>query len=178
MRLDSYLQENYQFCPRCGALLDNTAEDHLSCPSCGFKFYYNPALATASTSFNRKGQVLLGQRKREPFAGYWDTVGGFVEVGESLEQAVKREFKEETQADCQIIRYWGSSADVYGEGGIRTLNVFFEVSLDPQQTLVASDDVSDLAFFDLNKPPKKLAFHNAERFLNILKNYKEQHDRQ
>jgi len=45
----------------------------------------------------KDGKILLLKRNVEPFKGYWHVVGGHVEENESLKEAVKREFKEETR---------------------------------------------------------------------------------
>ena len=44
----------------------------------------------------RDGKILLLKRAVEPFKGFWHVVGGHVDESESLKDAVKREFKEET----------------------------------------------------------------------------------
>jgi ADP-ribose pyrophosphatase YjhB (NUDIX family) len=44
----------------------------------------------------KKGKLLLFKRNVEPFKGFWHVIGGHVEEDESLKEAVKREFKEET----------------------------------------------------------------------------------
>jgi 8-oxo-dGTP diphosphatase len=49
----------------------------------------------------RKGEILLEQRGNEPARGQWTIPGGVVEIGESLEDAVRRETKEETGLDVQ-----------------------------------------------------------------------------
>lgn len=53
------------------------------------------------------------QRKNEPFAGFWALPGGFVEAGESCEQAVVREVAEETGLSVEVISLFG----VYSEPG-------------------------------------------------------------
>jgi len=50
----------------------------------------------------KDGKVLLLKRSNEPFKGCWGLVGGTVEKGESLTQALKREFKEETNLDIEV----------------------------------------------------------------------------
>ena len=50
----------------------------------------------------REGQVLLIKRSMEPFKGYWHVVGGQVEENETLKEALKREFKEETNLDVEV----------------------------------------------------------------------------
>lgn len=167
MNIDQYLAKNYHFCPRCRAKLINDGE-HLSCVGCDFVFYYNPAPAVAIVAFNDDGEVLLNRRKNYPFIDDWDSVGGFVDVKESAEQAVKREFKEETQANCKIVKYWGSSPDFYGQTGQQTINLFFEVKIDKNQKLIPSDDAAELRFFPLDQLPDNIAFANTREFLKLL----------
>jgi len=57
--------------------------------------YQNPAL-TVDAVWIRRGRVLLVERGREPFRGMWALPGGFVELEETVEQAVVREVREET----------------------------------------------------------------------------------
>ena len=52
----------------------------------------------------KNGKILLLKRAREPFKGCWGLVGGSVESGETLMQALKREFKEETGLDVEVGR--------------------------------------------------------------------------
>lgn len=170
MQMDAYLKENYHFCPRCGAKLTNQA-DHLECDVCGFIFYYNPAPTVALIAFNEQGEVLLNRRKYPPHQDGWDTVGGFVDAGESIEAAIKREFKEETQGDCEMVKYWGSSADFYGEAGGQTINLFFEVKV-LSENLVACDDALELKYFPIDQLPENIAFNNARVFLKKIKDSK------
>jgi 8-oxo-dGTP diphosphatase len=50
----------------------------------------------------KDGKLLLLKRNVEPFKGFWHVVGGHVEENESLKEAVKREFKEETGLDVAV----------------------------------------------------------------------------
>lgn len=161
-----YLIDNYHYCPRCKHQLKQV-DTHLYCPNCDLKIYPNPSLAVALIAFNERGEVLLNKRKIAPNPGSWDTVGGFVNVGETVEEAVKREFHEETQGRCEIVKYWGSYPDVYGVERSPTINLFVEVTIGGEK-LKASDDAAELRFFPLNQLPKNLAFANTQVFLNLL----------
>ena len=57
--------------------------------------YQNPALATDAV-WIRSGKVLLVRRGRPPFRGFWALPGGFVELRETVEEALVRELREET----------------------------------------------------------------------------------
>src|SRR5215471_8382185 len=62
-----------------------------------------PILGVGALIF-RDGSILLVQRGNEPLKGYWSLPGGVVEVGETLEEAIRREVREETQLDINIVQ--------------------------------------------------------------------------
>jgi NADH pyrophosphatase NudC (nudix superfamily) len=171
----NYLTKNYHYCPSCKTELKALGRN-LECKQCGLKIYNNPSLAVALIAFNDKNEILLNKRRIPPHQGNWDTVGGFVNAKETVEEAIKREFKEETQASCEIVRYWGSHPDIYGPEQLPTINLFFEVKITSGK-LIASDDAAELSFFSLNNLPKNLAFQNTRMFLNLLKKEKGKDDK-
>ncbi len=60
-----------------------------------------PILAVSTAVF-RKGKVLISRRARAPWAGAFSLPGGVVEIGETLEQAAKRELREEVGVEADI----------------------------------------------------------------------------
>jgi 8-oxo-dGTP diphosphatase len=69
-----------------------------------------PAL-TVDVIVREGKKVLLVRRKNEPFKGKWALVGGFVEYGEKVEEAAKRECKEETGLEIELERLVGVYSD-------------------------------------------------------------------
>jgi 8-oxo-dGTP diphosphatase len=61
-----------------------------------------PILGVGALIF-RGGAILLVERGKEPLKGYWSLPGGVVEVGETLEQAIRREVREETGLEVELL---------------------------------------------------------------------------
>jgi NAD+ diphosphatase len=99
--------QNHRFCGRCGnPTEDKTDERAKSCPQCGLINY--PRLSPAVIVAVCKGhQILLAHSKRFP-SGFYSVLAGFVEPGETLEECVRREVREEAGIEVKNIRYFGS----------------------------------------------------------------------
>jgi 8-oxo-dGTP diphosphatase len=113
-----------------------------------------------------EGRVLLGRRAREPLAGLWDVLGGFMEPGETPEECVVRELREETGLAVTVGRYLGGFADVYGDEGDATMNLAFVCSQAGGEPRPA-DDVSELTWFapDGLPPDREIAFASSVAIL-------------
>lgn len=101
--------EETKFCPYCGERLQRATEISKKCPECGREYF--PQLSPAIVVLVKRGEEALlvharNFRRPEMMA----LVAGFVETGESLEQCVAREIKEETDLDVTDIRYVGSQS--------------------------------------------------------------------
>ena len=97
----------HQFCARCGSNTKaHPTERAKECPQCGLLHF--PRLAPAIIVLVERGQeMLLARARRFPTVMY-STLAGFVEPGETLEQTVVREVKEETGISVKDICYFGS----------------------------------------------------------------------
>ena len=94
----------------CGACATPTVgvpgERARRCPTCDLTFY--PRLSPAIIVLVRRGdEALLGQGNRFPGA-FYSTLAGFVEPGETLEEALVREVREEVGVEVKDLRYFGS----------------------------------------------------------------------
>jgi 8-oxo-dGTP diphosphatase len=94
------LSDTYKFCPPCGGRLEKRRLKvgeplRLVCTRCGFVFYIDPKLAAIAV-VPLPGGVVMVRRGIDPGYGLWVVPGGFVDVGERVEETVARETLEET----------------------------------------------------------------------------------
>jgi len=101
--------KNHRFCGRCGAKTDIKLNERATiCSRCGFVQY--PRLSPAVIMRIRKGKEILLSRAPHFEPEMYSVQAGFVEAGETLEEAVKREIFEETRLEIKNIRYFGSQS--------------------------------------------------------------------
>ncbi|RLF33327.1 MAG: hypothetical protein DRN07_02895 [Thermoplasmata archaeon] len=114
----------------------------------------------------RDGAILLVQRKHEPFRGKWALPGGFVEYGETVEEAVLREFEEETGLSAHITRLLGVYSDPARDPRGHTVSVVFILSAEGEPR--AGDDAAAARFFHVNDLPP-LAFDHEKIIRDAVK---------
>ena len=89
--------EKFNYCPVCGSKkfqVNNFKSK--KCEDCGFTYYANPCSATVAFIRNDKGELLVATRGKEPAKDTFDLPGGFVDMEETVEEAMCREIMEET----------------------------------------------------------------------------------
>lgn len=154
-------------CLACGGRLRGVTLEgrrRLRCPRCGWVFYDNPVPAAIALIVHR-GRVLLARRARPPYAGTWDLPGGFVEAGETPEQALVRELREEIGVGVRRARLVGFATDRYGRGGFPVLAAIYRVT-PTSLAMRASDDVAEVRWFAIARLPwRAIAFPGLRRGL-------------
>lgn len=111
-----YWDKNSQFCGTCGAPMVFHTDISKRCPRCGKEIW--PTLSTAiivAITRDEGREILLVQSNKFK-KDYLGLVAGFVETGETLEECVRREVKEETQLEIKNLRYFASQAWPYPNG--------------------------------------------------------------
>ena len=157
---------DYKYCPRCKSDLKRTP-DAFECANCGMIIYKNSA-PTASMLIIKKDKVLLAKRDVAPFKGQYDIVGGFLKYGEHPDAGVLRETVEETGLKVRIIKMLGVYMDTYGKGGRRILN-FYYVGEIISGRIKAQDDVAELEWFPIDKPPRPAFKSQVRVFKDLMK---------
>ncbi len=97
----------HRYCGACGSPTEPyPAEGARSCPRCG-RIWYPPATPAVITLITRREELLLARNARFP-EGRYSLIAGFVEPGETLEEAVRREIREEVGLEVSELVYRGS----------------------------------------------------------------------
>lgn len=151
--------EKFAYCPVCGSpRFEENNFKSKKCAACGFTYYANPCSATAAFIVNDNDEMLVVRRAKEPAKGTLDLPGGFVDMGETVEQGMRREIKEETGLDVHDIQYLFSSPNVYMYSGmgIHTLDMDFLVPVhgDPEalKAIVrAADDAAEALWIPISQ---------------------------
>lgn len=121
--------------------------------------YLAPAL-TADAVLLKGNEVLLIRRGHAPFQGLWAIPGGFVEVGERVEDACRRELLEETGLKGDIVDLLGVYSDPGRDPRGHTVTVAYVLKVAGIVDLAAGDDADEARWFALDKLPD-LAFDHA-----------------
>ena len=159
MSLNPALEEA-RFCPRCAAPAEVAFPRSIVCPSCGYRAYYNPKPVACAIPWDDEGRIWLLRRGFDPAGGLWTFPGGFVDLGESVEQAAHREVREELQIEIEL----GALLGVYSRSDDRVALIVFEArALDEPR--VTAEAVEVRAFPPAELPWSDLAFWSTERAL-------------
>jgi NAD+ diphosphatase len=138
-----------QYCNRCGSKNQpKVGERAKECPRCGFVSFprISPAIIVL---VKRDGKALLARSGRFK-EGLFSTVAGFVEPGESLEDAVHREVMEETGIDVKNIRYFGSQPWPFPD----SLMVGFTAEYAGGEIKIDDNEILDARWFPADRMPE------------------------
>jgi ADP-ribose pyrophosphatase YjhB (NUDIX family) len=153
--------EGARYCPRCGAGdLEVDFPRSLHCAACGHRAFYNPKPVASTILRDDDGRFWLLRRGFDPGAGLWTFPGGFVDLGESVEQAAVREAREEVQVDVEL----GGLVGVYSRPEDRIVLVVFDAR--PLGTPVPTPEATEVTAFAPDAIPwDELAFWSTRAAL-------------
>ena len=152
--------EDVRYCPRCGREAEIAFPRSLRCPHCGYGAFYNPKPVASAIPYDDDGRIILLRRGFDPGAGRWTFPGGFVDLGESVEDAARREAREELEIDLEL----GGLVGVYSREDERVVLVVYRArALGAPRTTAEATEVR--AFAPDEIPWDELAFWSTERAL-------------
>ena len=139
----------HQFCGACATpTRAKTEERSRQCPECGLVAY--PRVAPAVMCLARRGsQILLARAPRFP-RGMYSALAGFVDPGETLEQCVQREVREEVSIGVRNMRYLGSQPWPFPH----SLMIAFHAEYDSGEINVDRVEIEDAQWFDIASLPR------------------------
>lgn len=154
-------------CHFCGSPLIRKhieGTSRLFCTQCSVPIYENPIPASCLVVIDNKERLLLVKRSVDPKKGYWCLPGGFIELGETPEQAALRELKEETGLTGRIQILLGVSSNTSSQ--YDTILIVGYLIKEYSGSLEPGDDASDAAYFNYDKLPE-IAFQTHMKFIRI-----------
>ena len=141
------------------------ARKTIQCPKCKneIEVYQNPVpTVDIIIEIESKGIILI-KRKNPPYG--WAIPGGFVDYGESLEEAAVREAKEETNLDVKLIKQFHTYSDPKRDPRHHSISTVYIAK--GKGTPQAKDDALEIEIFDESNLPDEIAFDHR----SILKDY-------
>jgi 8-oxo-dGTP diphosphatase len=110
--------------------------------------------------------IILIERKNPPFG--WALPGGFVDYGESLEEAAVREAKEETSLDIELLKQLHTYSDPDRDPRFHTITTVYLAKAKGRPR--AQDDAKKIGIFTMEDRPRPLAFDHEKILADYLKN--------
>jgi ADP-ribose pyrophosphatase YjhB (NUDIX family) len=145
--------EDLHFCPRCGRPPAIAFPRSITCPHCGYAAFYNPKPVACAIAQTEHGGLILMRRGFEPRRGHWSMPGGFVDLGESVEEAAVREVQEELNLRVELTHLVG----VYSRAEDRTVVVVYAATTRGTPSLT-EEALEVRAFAPIDIPWQDLAF--------------------
>jgi len=157
-----------RYCNECAGLLEKKEIEgcqRLVCSRCGKIHYQNPLPVVAGVIIGKEGQILLTKRGIPPGEGKWALLAGFVERGESPEEAMLREIREEIGIEGKpegLIGVYKGKAEMYGS----VIVIGYKI-VSQSEAYTLSKEVKEVRLFSRDHLPS-LAFSSHRRILDDL----------
>ena len=140
--------KTHQFCGQCGTQMADHAVDRAKhCEACGLISY--PRLSPSIIVLVRNGDQMLLARNATWPQGMFSTLAGFVEPGESVEQTVHREVKEEVGIDVKNLKYFGSQSWPFPN----SLMLGFHADYAGGDIVCVDEEIAEAHWYDWDKLP-------------------------
>jgi len=136
--------------------------------------YRNPT-PTVDTIIQRDSRILLVKRRNDPFKGYLVLPGGFVNEGERVEDAAKREVKEETSLNIEVLDILGVYSDPTRDPTGHMMSTVFIAKIsshDDKVDAVAQDDAAAIEWISLEVIDTRNVGFDHKRIISDYKTWK------
>lgn len=131
----------------------------------GKHYIYPPKPTVDVIVYNSKNEILLIERRNPPYG--WAIPGGFIDYGERVEDAAKRELLEETGIVADRINFLGIYSDPERDPRFHTIGTVYYTFSDEKPT--PQDDAKDARFFPIDNLPENIAFDHRQIIEDFIK---------
>jgi len=134
-------------------------------------FFFNPTVAAAAFISNPAGRVLFVRRAQEPSEGKLGIPGGFIDMGESAEEGVRREAREEVALEIDRLGFLASFPNDYAYRGVLypVVDLYFTAIASDPESAQPLDGVAGIEWHDpLALVPSELAFPSLRAAVRTL----------
>ena len=150
------------FCNQCGNPVElrippGDNRPRYVCNHCGTIHYQNPRIIAGCVP-EHEGRILLCRRAIQPRLGFWTVPAGFMEIGESIQQAAARESLEEARADVRI----GSLLAMVNVMEAHQVHIFFRATLPRAEYGISSESLEVGLVAEADIPWSDIAFPSIE----------------
>ena len=167
--------EHFRYCPRCGVIrADISPITPLRCANCKLTYYFNPTVSAAAFVFDDRNRVLFIRRAKDPAAGMLGVPGGFIDIGETAEEGLRREVREEVGLEIEGVQYLGSCINEYFylEVTYPVVDLIFSASAIRPELALPLDAVAGLEWRNVQDvQQEELAFPSLKMGIQILQNH-------
>jgi len=160
--------QRFYFCPKCGGKIryaEQVSGLRLTCRQCSYIFYENPVVGVAAIVLDEKGNILLGRRRGGTYPGLWCIPCGYLEYAEDVYEGVRREFKEETNLDIEVIKVFTVQSNFH-DPEKHSVGIWFLCQV-VSGHIQPGDDLDRVEFFGLDGIPP-LAFPTDRTVVNLI----------
>ncbi len=138
----------HRFCGRCGTPTRTKADERAKeCPKCGYVAY--PRVSPAMMALVTRGREILLARSQRFVTGVYSALAGFVEPGETIEDCVRREVREEVGVEVDGIRYFASQSWAFPH----SLMIAFTAEYAGGEIRLEDAEIADARWFSVDDLP-------------------------
>jgi NAD+ diphosphatase len=152
--------QNHQFCGQCGKPTgDAEADRSRKCDDCGNMFY--PRLSPSIIVLITRGEEVLLAKNANARGDFYSTIAGFVEPGESIEEAVHREVREEVGVGVKNLQYFNSQSWPFPN----SLMLGFHAEYTGGEIVLQEEEIIDARWFHYTEMPNRPAMVSISGWL-------------
>jgi ADP-ribose pyrophosphatase YjhB (NUDIX family) len=161
----------FLYCPLCSArALKVHKQSAYVCTECGLEFYLNTAAAVVALIEDPQHRLVITVRDHKPKEGMLDLPGGFVNPGESAEEAIRREVEEEVGLQVERTEYFGSAPNHYLYKGVHyaTEDIAFVCRVSNWSALQTREEIRSILLLRADEIDlERFAFDSVLHFLRL-----------